>query len=551
MKLFKKIPFLLLLSILALAVFLRVFGLDKVPPELFGDELDVGYHAYSLWQSGEDYLGQKLPLYIHSLNEWRAPLLMYVTAPFVAAFGLNEWGVRLTPAIFGVLNVFLIFLLVNELSQNTRLALIAAFVCAVLPWHIHYSRAAFEVTLLLSLVLLGTIAFLKRKWFLAAVGFALSFYTYNTANVFVPLLLVGLLLVVKPRVQWQGKRALASLGLMVFLSLPLLNIILRGEGATRFRSLNIFNNPQTIDEIVFKRTTGSLEPETERIFHNKLTGWSKSFFANYLTSFSPQFLFIGGDPNPRHNLPQFGELSWWMLPFLLLGAIKLLQSKEERLKKFTFLWLLLSPISSALTVSGGEHATRLFLMIPALVILIAFGLYQLRSKFFWLIVLLAFASLGFWLHEYFGHYPKEQSQYWEVGYQEALVWLKENQDSFSRVILNNNHDPILLRYLFWTEKSPEWLRVNYQGDVKKKDLLPGFDGFEVDRVYFGGISSKDKGQWLRENLDEKTIYLAFQKDEVPGDWNWEASPPAGIKVLKTIKNSFSQEPEIYLLTREQ
>jgi len=49
---------LFLLLILFLATFLRFWQLDVVPPELFGDELDIGYHAYSLLKTGKDYYGQ-------------------------------------------------------------------------------------------------------------------------------------------------------------------------------------------------------------------------------------------------------------------------------------------------------------------------------------------------------------------------------------------------------------------------------------------------------------------------------------------------------------
>jgi 4-amino-4-deoxy-L-arabinose transferase-like glycosyltransferase len=545
---FNKTKFWLLL-ILVLAALLRIPRLNSVPIELFGDELDVGYHALSLWQSGRDYMGQSFPIYLHSLNEWRAPLLMYVTAPFVGFLGLNEWGVRLPPAIFGLLSIFLIYLLLQKLTKNERLSLLAAFICAIVPWHIHYSRAAFESTLLLSLVLLGTIAFLGKKWFLAAISFTLSFYTYNTANIFVPLLILGISFLLFPKTGWLDRKLVAAGFLSVILCLPLFWTIIRGEGATRFQSINIFDDPKVVDTIVFKRTTGA--GGIERVFHNKLTAWGKSFLNNYLTSFSPQFLFVNGDPNPRHNIPGFGEIYWGFLPFLLMGTFLLLKSKEDSLKKLVFLWLLLAPVPAALTVGGSNHATRLFLMIPPLVILVAYGLNFIcrSSKFLTLLIALSLVFTISWFHEYFVHYPKEQAHYWGVGYKEALTWWKDHENEYSRLILNNEHDPILLRYLFWTKKEPLWLQENYHGDTSQKNILSGFNGFKVDSVFLGGISSQAKGEWLLNNLDEQTVFLAFQKDEIPGDWNWEKSPPKGIRVLKMVKEPFSGEPYIYLLTK--
>jgi len=222
------------------------------------------------------------------------------------------------------------------------------------------------------------------------------------------------------------------------------------------------------------------------------------------------------------------------------------------MKKTVFLWLFLAPLPSALTLEGGNHATRLFLMIPPLVILIAYGINSLcrssRSLALFMAIFLIFTS--FWFHEYFVHYPKEQSRYWHSGYKEAFTWLKDNQAAYSRVILNNEHDPILLRYLFWTRKDTSWLRENYHGDTSQKNVLPGFNGFKVGSVFLGGIAGQAKGEWLQKNLDEQTIFLAFQKDEVPGDWDWQKSPPTGIRVLKVVKDAFSGEPYIYLLTKD-
>jgi len=96
MKKQNKIYLVLLFLILFLASFLRFYNLPLL--SLFGDEVDVGYHAYSLLQTGKDYMGQLLPSYIQSLAEWRAPLLMYASIPSILIFGLTEWGVRVTPA---------------------------------------------------------------------------------------------------------------------------------------------------------------------------------------------------------------------------------------------------------------------------------------------------------------------------------------------------------------------------------------------------------------------------------------------------------------------
>ena len=44
----------LLLIILAIAIFFRFYGLDKVPPSASLDEASIGYNAFSILKTGAD-----------------------------------------------------------------------------------------------------------------------------------------------------------------------------------------------------------------------------------------------------------------------------------------------------------------------------------------------------------------------------------------------------------------------------------------------------------------------------------------------------------------
>src|SRR3990167_10356019 len=112
----------ILVLILLLASFLRLWKIDQNPVSLFGDEVDVGYHAYSILKTGKDYSGNAWPVHFQSLAEWRTPLFIYSTVPTVALFGISSLGVRLPAAIFGILGVFAIYLLTNQLTNNKSLA---------------------------------------------------------------------------------------------------------------------------------------------------------------------------------------------------------------------------------------------------------------------------------------------------------------------------------------------------------------------------------------------------------------------------------------------
>jgi 4-amino-4-deoxy-L-arabinose transferase-like glycosyltransferase len=141
--------------ILFVGLFLRVNRLDYL--ELFGDELDAGYQSYSLLTTGRDYKGHWWPTYMQSFSEWRAPGLMYLMVSFIKLFGLNEWGVRMGPAFMGVISIGLFYLLLRLLKQTAVVAMWSSFFLAILPWHIQYSRAGFELTLLAVLLIGGVL----------------------------------------------------------------------------------------------------------------------------------------------------------------------------------------------------------------------------------------------------------------------------------------------------------------------------------------------------------------------------------------------------------
>src|SRR3989344_4866828 len=105
-----------LVVILVIASLLRLYMLDRVPVSLFGDELDVGYQAYSILKTGKDYSGNFLPMHFESLAEWRTPVYLYSVVPSVAIFGISPLGVRLPAAIFGILGVWAFYLLVKEFT---------------------------------------------------------------------------------------------------------------------------------------------------------------------------------------------------------------------------------------------------------------------------------------------------------------------------------------------------------------------------------------------------------------------------------------------------
>jgi hypothetical protein len=146
---------LVLSTIFLLALFLRLWhNADTI--RVLVDELNFVSGMTNFWKPNHP-IGLLTPMDNVSPFTWLFP---YWQANFVAVFGRDMAAIRAVSAVVGALNIPALYLLANALF-NRRVALLAAFLLATFPPHIHYSRIA-----LLSITdpLMGTLAlaFLAR-----------------------------------------------------------------------------------------------------------------------------------------------------------------------------------------------------------------------------------------------------------------------------------------------------------------------------------------------------------------------------------------------------
>jgi 4-amino-4-deoxy-L-arabinose transferase-like glycosyltransferase len=538
----------LIFILIVVSFIVRIYHIKNL--SLFGDEIDVGYQAFSLLNTGKDYKGNFLPTYIQSLSESRAPLLIYASIPGIKIFGLNELGVRITPIIFGILSIYLLYKVILLLSKYQPLALLSATALSFSPWHFHYSRTSFEVTLLLTLILLGTYFIFKYfnssknlSIYLSILFFSLSFYTYNTANIFVPLLVVFIFIsnFSKFKSKLKPKTFIFSFLLFGFIISPLFYQIFFGSAANRFNLISVFKDQTIINNIVDKRTIFSASnPKIESIFHNKPIAWTQELTKNYLSAFSIPFLFNNGDVlNLRHSIPGFGLIFISFLPFLIIGLFSLdLKLKINQLMLF---WLLISPVASSITTNGGNHATRLFLMLPSISYFIGLGVFKLLEsknlfKKIILIILIvtSIIEISLYSHEYFVHYPKDSFQVWNRGYQEIFQNIPLNS---SRVFISNTKYNSLLPYLFYQTYSPQ--KFDVLKDSEEKNIIDDLSGFKLSsNIYFvnNWQSQNDTFKKVSSLAQKGDTFILFQLNEIPGDWNLSKTPLSEFNTIKTIFN---------------
>lgn len=541
---------------LILALLLLISGLVRgvfignVPPELFGDEIDVGYQAYSLLQTGKDIYSNPLPTYLKSLSESRAPLLIYATVPSVFVSGLNQFGVRLPEIIFGTLAPIIFLGLVYETSKNKKISILSGFVMSMTPWHILYSRSAFEVVILLDLVMLGTWLFLKKKYLISLVFFCLTFYTYSTAILFTPIFVLGIVLLNLKHINFN-KLVLPVIASLIIV-IPILGNIFIGEGGDRFSKVGIFSNQEVIKSINEKRQKDN--SDTSWIWYNKIQTYSSIIYTNYMEAFSPEFLFVRGDPTMRHSIQIIGQVFPIWAPFLILGLYYL-----ARKRQFMWLfWLMISPISASLTIDGSHHATRLFFMVAPVSVAIASGIYHffglfktnlIKYSLFAIYSVLFVVQVVYVGRYYFIQYPKDSWLWWHVGFKDIYTSLNSVESRYSRIFINNTYEPALIRYLFYTQYPPAKFQTEFKIDQPTKDIVTGYDGFTLDnKVFFGNFSDSSSKSGIQNHLLPGSLYLISHRDNVGGDWDWSKSPPSEVNTIAVSRNKFG-DPILYLIEK--
>ncbi|MEK7154695.1 MAG: glycosyltransferase family 39 protein, partial [Patescibacteria group bacterium] len=289
----------ILIIILVLATVLRLYKLSAYPVGLNADEAALGYNAYSLLLTGKDEHGHSWPVNLESFGDFKPAGYAYLLIPFIKVFGLTEFAVRLPSAIFGVLAVLFIYLLTKEiyLSSNPSPesgegnargevpALLSALMLAISPWHLHFSRGAWEVNVATTLILIGLWLFIKKRLAFCVLTFALSMYIYQSARLIAPVLGLGLLFFYRP------KKIIPSFLLLLLLLFPLGLSIIRSDAASRFSGVGLLADEGPLNRVKELRGQHTAWNSVfSRILHNRPVSYALAFAKNYLDHFTSDFL---------------------------------------------------------------------------------------------------------------------------------------------------------------------------------------------------------------------------------------------------------------------
>lgn len=504
----------ILIIIFLLAFALRFWQLGQNPPSLDWDEASLGYNAYSLFKTGADEYGNKWPLAIRSFGDYKPPFYTYLTIPSVAIFGLNEFAVRFPSALFGFLTVVVVYFLSKELfpKLNTNYYLLTTFLLAISPWHLQFSRVAFEANLGLFWFILGTYLFLKgtksgRFLAFSAIAFVLAFYSYHSVRLVAPVFLLGLAVYFRKELWLQKKWAVVAAILGFTLSLPLVRVFQTGAGESRFSSVTVLTPTGTLD-----RSISQLEEDQKRgdfvgqILHNRRIVYTLTVIQGYLDHWDLNFLFLRGDAPGRHHAKDIGMLYFWDLPFVLFGIYFLIKNRPQN-TFVVFWWFLTAPLASALT-TGTPHAVRALLYLPSFQIFAAYGFWEVvknRGKIisitlFSLLIIIFF----YYLHMYYKHTPLEYSQWWQYGYRQVVEEVAKREKDYQKILVTYRYDQPYIYFLFYQKIDPLWYQKNWGGGEVKR-MERSFGKYEFRNL-----------EWsMDQNL--KNTLLVGTPDEIPAN----------------------------------
>jgi len=236
-----------------LAFTIRFYQLNNPDHGFYLDEAAIGYNAYSILKTGKDEFGKSFPLLFRSFTDFKAPLYIYLTVLPIKILGLGIFSTRFISAFSGSIAVICIYFLLKLITKNNRLlSFLTALVLTIAPWHVFYSRGAWESNLSF-LLLLGATLFCvygfttKRRLFflLGSIFFVLSTYAYHGQRIVAPLIFGFYLFYYRKWLSEKKKFLVFGFLVLGLLTIPILAVSLTPGGQSRVKSLSIFS-PQTI-----------------------------------------------------------------------------------------------------------------------------------------------------------------------------------------------------------------------------------------------------------------------------------------------------------------
>lgn len=486
-------------TLVLVAAALRFYQLPSLPPGLYTDEAQVGLQALNLadkaWLPG-----------LTAANDY-APLWIWLQAISVKVFGTEVWALRLWPALLGVAAVIFTWLWAREWFDR-RVAWVAAFTVAILPWAITLSRNALVPALIMALIPLTLWLATKAekeattRWYVAAglvIGLDLFSGPLGWLTAVTVLILAAMRLAQRheltqmPRARQFGLAALGiSFAVFAFLI---------GFSLGQFKDLGVLANlPANLVHLADSAL------RTVLMFN------------------------LRGDENFRHNFaaqPLLNAFLGLMLVAGLLLSISRLHLKRYQAVMILFPVLLLPAI---FTGTGAPNAARAVATLPIVAVLVGIGIsYMLelwyrtfpinsaaRTTGVVMIIFLLTMSLVQGYTQYFRAWAATNETYtaYNEGATKAAQYIKNHKFDGQRFIVAKSNELPTVQYIDYRIKGYTLIEPS---QITTLPVAPGARQFVITAAARNdaakNLSLKFSGGKLRPQLSEfshNEIYYLYE-----------------------------------------
>lgn len=469
--------YILLVLIIALGAFLRIYNIDNAPPGVYPDEAVNGIDAARAAETGNFE-------WFYPDNNGREGLYINVIAIFFKFFGISVLTLKLASIFFGTITIWGVYLLGKELFRNERVGLIAAYLTAVSFWAINFSRIGFRA-IALPAILSFSFYFLllglrSKKWFHFALGgfiFGLGLHTYIAFRIAPAILFAVLLILIINRRHFLKSYWTSIAVFVIFTTISAAPMLY-----TFFVSHPEYFESRSASVSVFS-------PEVNG--GNPIKAFAKSFSLSML-----KYNFWG-DQNWRHNFPPYPLLDpitgiafligliYSIFKFFHLAAIRIFKKARDYktgpyLLLISSFFLMLAP--EFLTAEGNPHALRAIGTLPFVFIFsaMAFNYFlgkteektYLQKKVAGFLILIMLLSIGVFntvkYHVVWAN--KEQTaDSFEKNLMDITYYLKTLPSSTEKIIIAENMQRIPIKLFSKNISNIEYFYHSETADISPKN----------------------------------------------------------------------------------
>jgi len=481
----------LLILILLFSAIIRLYRLGEIPEGFHSDEAAFGYNAYSLLKTGKDEYGNTFPLILKSFGDYKGAIYAYLSIPFVAFWGLNEFSSRVVSAIIGTLLVFVVYKFVYEVFKNKKIAIATSIVFSISPVSLFLSRvqsdpliANFFLYAGMTLFLSGVknIKFLYLLLSLAA--FILAIFSHQASATLLILLLSVLIYWIFNKINRKYK----VFSLLLFVIALLFSVSSMKSSINRYNEVNFMKNPS----VTIPLTAGIYEEGimkapmfVTRIFHNKFIQSYKYLVEAMGKYWSVQFLFLEAGQPIREIVPDIGIFYLMELPLILYGIyIGLREFRSQTVMLLS--WVFLGTVAISMAVDETPNIHRFYYLALPFYVFIAIALLNIVKRkghlgifYFNLkypLIVIYIISFTVYTHQLFIHQPVHKPYFRDFAYKELVYNLEDIKNNYDSIVFTKSQSSPYIHILFHTKYDP----VKYHNSGSKRDL-----NYErLDNYYF-------------------------------------------------------------------